>query len=1108
MKIHSVGIISNLLLVLFLFMLSTANAQGKSENVKKNVRLENVTVQQLVNKLGDDFDYSFFIIDEPVGKTVVSVKKENATIREILDEAFKGKNIAYNIQSKNITISQEKSRETTTKNKIKGTVVDSKSVPIVGATLILQGSNNVYAISDARGSFSMEVPDKGRLMISCIGYIPITLTLNGQTDYKITMSENVEVMDEVVVVGYGTQRKGNLTGSISAVKSDKLTIAPIASVSNALAGQLPGLKSKQISGIPGADGASLNIRGFGTGALVIVDGVETDFNNIDPNQIESISILKDGAASIYGARAGNGVILVTLKRGSISKVTVALNTSLTYQNSTKLIKSGSSGQRAEWERESHINSNQPASQIPWTLTDIKKFYAGNDPKYLNTDWFNAAIRPWAPQQNHNVSVSGGTEKIKYYTYLGYNDQKTISRHDGGGYSRINLQSTVDATLFQGLVLSSSFNYINEKRDFTAMNLASSNYYYALYDSDPKYPLSLPDPTKLSYAGSSYGNALFVSSRELAGYSKSSNHNMRLNAALNYDVKWIKGLSLKAFFNYNGYLGHSKVFRKQPSFYSYKPETEAYAFERKAQDPTMISLGSYYNHDLTQQYSISYQRTFNDDHQLTVLGLHERILGETELFDTQRGKLSSTMIDQIVVGDPTTASNTGNAAEWARASFIGRINYGYKNRYLIETIFRADASSKFPKQGRWGYFPSVSVGWVASEENFLRDSDVLQYLKVRGSFGRAGNDGIADYQYYSVYGFDMSYILGDNIIQGLYPTGLANHILSWERISIYNAGVDFSLFNRKLYGTAEAFYHLRDGIPGVRQNSLPSTMGTKPALENLNKIDTRGFEFELGTSGKNGHFSYDVSANISWSRSKWVEYDEPDYTDPEQKRVFGLEGRWTDERWGYVSDGLFTSMDEIRDLKYTYVDLGGNDAIKPGDVKYLDLNNDDKLDWKDQVKIGKGTMPNWMYGVNLNFKYRNFDFGALFQGAFGYTTYIDLESAPTTLKFENRWTEKENSKNSLVPRPGSSNKANWWYSDYRNHNSSYIRLKSLSIGYELGMKSLNAIRMTKLRIYLAGTNLFTISSLSKYGVDPEAPEGTPAYYYPQQRTVSVGLSLTF
>lgn len=468
---------------------------------------------------------------------------------------------------------------------------------------------------------------------------------------------------------------------------------------------------------------------------------------------------------------------------------------------------------------------------------------------------------------------------------------------------------------------------------------------------------------------------------------------------------------------------------------------------------------------------------------------------------------TSVLDQIFAGNPSTAQNSGWEDEMGRVSWVARLNYGYKDKYLVETIFRADASAKFPKGKRWGYFPSVSLGWVMSEEDFIKKLNFVDLLKFRFSYGQSGNDNVGSFKYLAGYAFDGSYIIGSNIMSGLYSTGLANYLLTWEKMSIYNGGVDFSLFNRKLYGTIEGFYRLRDGIPGNRASSLPSSFGAELPQENLNSIDTRGFEFTVGTAGKVGELSYDVSGNIAWSRSKWVNYDEPEYTDPDQERLYKLTGNWIDRRIGYVADGLFTSMEEIEQLDYVYKDLNGNSTLRPGDVKYKDLNGDKVLDWKDQTEIGSGTMPHWTYGVNATFQYKGFDLSLLFQGAFDYTTYIDLETAPSVLKFENRWTIEENNPNSLVPRPGGAS-TNGLYSDYRNHNTSYLRLKNFTFGYEVPKQWLSKFGVERLRIYFAGTNLFTLSSLNEYGVDPEMPEGTPAYYYPQQRTLSFGLNLSF
>jgi hypothetical protein len=385
--------------------------------------------------------------------------------------------------------------------------------------------------------------------------------------------------------------------------------------------------------------------------------------------------------------------------------------------------------------------------------------------------------------------------------------------------------------------------------------------------------------------------------------------------------------------------------------------------------------------------------------------------------------------------------------------------------------------------------------------------VLDHLKLRLSAGQSGYDNIGNFNYLNTYGLDRQYILGDATITGLYQARVANRIFSWEKMTIYNAGLDFSFLNRKLYGTAEVFYRLRDGILGTRNNSLPSTFGQTLPTENLNSQDTRGFEVMLGTSRQTGDFFYDVSGNISWNRSKWIKLDEPEYEDEDQKRISGRSGRWTDLRYGYVSDGLFTSQSEIDALPYVYTDLNDNSSLRPGDVKYKDLNGDGELNWRDQTEIGSGSTPHWMYGATTYFRYKNFDLSMLFQGAFGYTTNIYLDPRLTSYGFEHRWTEANNDPHVLVARIGSKG-LNGLYSDFGNHSTAYLRLKNLSLGYDFPAHLLKRVAIEKLRIYLAGTNLLTFSTISEYGVDPEMPEGSTHMYYPQQRTFSIGLNISF
>ena len=1107
-RIYKIMKITLTLVFVSIFSMFAGNIH--SQNARITFTKNNATLESVLNEIENQTDYLFIINSNIDTHQKVSVRADDTPVSKVLDELFHDTEIHYTMEGSHIVLSNKPQPAILQQTrKITGRILDENGEPLIGVSVMLKGTSN-GTITNIDGDYTLsgDITDKSVLEVTYIGMKKQEITVGNRTRINITMTSDNEMLDEVIVVGYGTQRKGNLTGSVSAIKSEKLTIAPIGNVTNALAGQLPGLIVKQTSGIPGSDGSTLRIRGFDA-PLVIVDGIEGDFNNIDASQIESISILKDGAASIYGARAGNGVILVTTKRGIDSKPVISLNTSFTLQGQTNVIKPGSSGQRAEWLREEHINKGLPMEQVPYTEEQIQKYYNGTDPNYLNSDWYDAVIRDWAPQQNHNLSIRGGSNKIKYYGYIGYNDQETIVKTGGGSYKRYNVQSNIDAKITDRLSFTLDMLLTKENQFFPTVGsgFGHSNFWSIIYDSDPRYPIYLPDRSKLSYGGLSYGNALFASNTNLGGYSDTDKNRIRANGGLIYEFKYVKGLKAKMSISYDTYNQNYKYFNKQGKFYAYNIDSDTYTFERASQDPTGVTEVFGRGYSLTQQYSLQYERLFKEKHRVSALALFETIDYNDKNVETGRTGFMSTILDQLFAGNGTTSFNNGWESEMGRASWVGRINYSYMDKYLIETILRADASAKFPQNSRWGYFPSVSLGWVLSQESFMKSLKAIDNIKLRASYGESGNDNVGSFKYLAGYAFDGSYKIGDEIKSGLYAVGLANPILTWETMKIYNGGIDLSFFNRKLYGTVDAFYRVRDGIPGSRSVSLPSSFGAELPLENLNSIDTRGWELNLGTSGNFGNFMYDISGNLSWARSKWRKYDEPIYSDPDQERIYKREGRWTDVRYGYISDGLFTSQAEIEALDFTYKDLNGNSSLRPGDIKYVDLNGDKVLDWKDQKEIGKGTLPTWTYGFNMNFKYHGFDLSALFQGAFGYTTYIDLTKAASTLKYDNRWTEKENNPNSLVARPGGAS-TNKYYSDFNNHNTAYLRLKNLSIGYELPKGLVSKAGIQQLRIYIAGTNLFTLSSLHKYGVDPEVPEGSPAYYYPQQRTLSVGLNLSF
>ena len=1081
------------------------------QSAKVNLKMENVPIKQILNSIEDQTNL-FFLYN---GKLVdverkVNINVNNQNINDVLKEIFAGTNIKYEIDNRQILLSNMEGTSglgVQQQKLISGKVADSNGISLPGVSIVVKGTTN-GTITDTDGKYSLSnVPTSGTLQFSFVGMKMQEILVGNKTSIDVILVEDAIGLEEVVAVGYGTQKKGNLTGSISSVKSEKLTVAPVASTANALAGRLPGLISQQSSGKPGSDQASLSIRGFGQ-ALWIVDGVEANFNNIDPNQIESISVLKDGSASIYGSRAGNGVILVTTKRGNDQKPTVSLNSSYTLQGIIAMAKPVSAGQYAELESEKYINQGKTA---PFSAEQIQKYYDGTDPQYPNTNWFKETVRDWAPLQQHNLSVRGGSDKIKYYGFFGYMDQESMWKTNGGKYGRYNLQSNIDAKITDNLSMQLDLSSVVENSKFPnrTQDAGINSLWQDLWNSLPIYPASLPDPTKNSYAnGQGVGSIKMISNYDIAGYNKTNSQNLKGTFILNYKIKPIQGLSAKVLLNYMQNYQDVNEFSKPYDFYTYDVASKKYTLAGSLGTQAKLTVQKSGLRNMTRQLSLNYDHLFGTDHHITALALYEAIDYKTDYLLAGRDKYLTPAIEQLFAGAVETSQATGTATEMGRVSYVGRLNYSYKDKYLVETTLRADASAKFPSDQRWGYFPSVSLGWRLNKEGFMENISAFDELKIRGSYGSSGYDGVGNFQYLAGYQFDGQWLIGSSTQQGLKSTGLANPYLTWEKIKIYNLGTDFSLWKRKLFGEADVFYRELSGIPATRILSLPNTFGASLPPENINSQNTRGFEFSLGTSGQKGDLSYEVSGNVSWSRSKWDHFEEQNYTDPDQIRILQASGKWTDVWYGYKSDGLFTSQDEISNLKYTYP--AGNASLKPGDIKYVDVNNDGKLDWKDQVDIGKGTVPHWMVGGTVNLKYKNFDFSSLFQGAFGYNTYIVLQHGGinySEVLYDLRWSEKNNSANAFVPRLGGSS-TNDFVSDHFYKKAGYLRLKVLSIGYNVPKNIIAKYSLQELRIYFAGTNLLTFDKLKDYKVDPEAPTGNAGYYYPQQKTITFGVNLSF
>lgn len=1104
--------------LLLVFLITSLTLQpANSENAQPpmiSLDIKDMSIKGILEQIEKESGYSFFYNNQLVDvnrKVSISVKNEN--IFSILDRIFKDANIEYSLVENRIVLSPKKQdvQEKQKGDAVSGKVLDVSGNPIIGASILVQGTST-GTITDLEGNYSLRVPDNTVLVISSIGFVSQTVTVGKQTTINVTLEDDKQSLNEVVVVGYGTQRKGNLTGAISSVKSNELNVAPSSSAINSLTGRLSGLVSKQSSGQPGHDQANIKIRGFSDDAIWIVDGIEMDFNRIDPSQIESISILKDASASIYGSRAGNGVILVTTKRGLTQKPTITVNSSLTFQGITTMPKPVSSGQYATLQREAWLNAGNPESTAPYTEEQIQKYYAGNDPQYVNTDWYKYLVRKWSPLHKDNISVRGGTEKIKYYGFLGYMNQESIWKRNGGNYEKFNLQSNIDASITDRLTLQLDISAIKsiDKSPMRGEHTGQDSVWQDFWNTLPIYPAELPDKTKISYAdGKGTGGAHITTNMALSGYSMNENLSFDGTIALKYESKFVEGLSAKYFANYYKSMTFSKVFSKPSYFYRYDVASDTYISAGGFGNSASIRQTDSRNSMLTQQISLNFENAFGE-HMISALAMCETIDYGGNWMSAARDQLLTPAIEELFVGSTETMRNDGASSEMGRKSFIGRVNYSYANKYLLETTFRADASAKFSSSKRWGYFPSVSVGWRITEEQFMSNlKEIFNDLKLRVSYGESGNDAVGNFQYMSGYQLEGYYLLGSSNKTGIVTTGLANPDLTWEEFKIYDVGLNFSMLNQLIYGEGDFFYRRRSGIPAYRTATLPPTFGANLPQENLNSMTDRGFEFSIGSAKTFSDFSYDVSANISWSRAKWDHYEEQGYIDADQIRLYKNSGRWVDRTYGYKSDGLFTSQEEIDNLRFDQ-DNQKNATLKPGDIRYVDVNNDGIISWKDQVKIGKGTMPHWIYGINVSLAYRDFDFSVLFQGAFGYNTYVTLWHNTLTYPkelFENRWSEYNNKSDALFPRLGGASTNNYT-SDFFYKKSRYLRLKQMSLGYNLPKEICGILNLQQCRVYLAGVNLLTLHNLRKYHIDPESPSGNAAYYYPQQRTISLGVNISF
>lgn len=991
---------------------------------------------------------------------------------------------------------------------VSGKVTDGSNQPLPGANIIVKGST-IGAQTDFDGNFSINTKTGDVLVVSYLGFVTKEIVVADKTRLVISLIEDTNSLDEVVVVGYGSKSKSKLISAVSTINEETLKKQPVATVSNALEGLASGLFVTQSSGEPGFSNSSFEVRNFGS-ALVIIDGAPGDLNQLDPNEIENISVLKDAAAAaIYGVQGGNGVVLITTRKGKTGKPKLSYSNQFTYTSFTNYPEYLNSADRAEVLNEGLRNANLTPF---YTEEQIELFKSGSDPiNYPNTDWRGLVLKDWGFQQQHNLNLSGGTEKVKYFVSTGYVDQGSNYNADVLSFQRYNLRANVNADVTDNLNLTVNMGarrQLNEAPAYSAYNI-----FRELSRSLPSDLAYYPDGTPAR--PSATPNHVVEGIRDFnAGYFRSRNNNFDAKISLEWDVKQIKGLSLKSYASlvYNTYF--NKDWGKSYDVYTLNRQTGNYdafrATPEGAFSETILEQSTNYSNHYVLQESINYERTFGD-HSVSGLLLAEIQKQQGENFSARRQDFQSTKIDQLFAGSLENQGADGGEFRENRLGFVGRFSYDYKSKYFLESTYRYDGSSRFALGKEWGLFPSMSLGWRISEESFFEPlKSTISNLKLRASVGTAGNDGTSAYQWLSGFNYNLFFVINDSAIPTIDNTALPNKDITWETNTTYDVGLDIDLFNNDLKLSMDYFFRKREDVIAGANASVPSTLGVALAAQNLYEFSNEGFEFSIDYNKRiNDNLKINALLNFSKSREKAVFIDETLQTDPFMRSNLTVTGGFTGLRRGYISNGLFQSQDEINE--YALQDNNGNASLQPGDVKYVDLNGDNIIDVKDQKVFGNGSKPATNYSLNLGAEYKNFALSVLLTGAAGYDIYLEGEAqSPLRNGFNgydyhmDYWTPENT--DARFPRitNGGFNDNNYKYSDYWLRNGKHIRFKNINFSYTLPKRKENPT-FDEVKLFCTGYNLFVIKDYDE-DFDPQLGSGL-GWYYPQTKSITFGINVS-
>ena len=1092
--------ISTFLLMVCVFCSYAGNAH--SQNAKVSIRMNNVKLDKILNEIENQTDYLFIYNNQVDINKITSVKVKNEAVAQVLDRILSGTGINYELKGTHIILTTEAIKDLHAQQQAKtvtGTVTDVSGEPIIGANIRIKGTTT-GTITDIDGNFSIEAEPQSVIEVSYIGYLTQETVINNQKSIRFLLKEDTKTLDEVVVIGYGVQKKADLTGSVANINTEKLNTQSNANIGQALQGKIAGVDIVSQGGAPGS-GTRIMVRGIGTlnnaSPLYIVDGMYMNsIDHINPNDIASIDVLKDASsAAIYGSRAANGVIIVTTKEGSNTegKPIIDLSVNLGISTASKFLDMLDAKGWAEVTTIARQAIGKPALDM---ATDL-----ANKP---DNDWQDIMFRP-ALMQNYNLSVKGGGKYSTYYTGLGYFNQDGIVK--GTNYQRYNIQSKNDYK--RGIFSAGTNLIISFSHDKPLHQELRGGMIGTILQSVPT--LEKYDDTREGGYGGTYGDVVniphplaIIDDNIMDRY----NENVKIFANLYAQIELFKGLKYK--------LNLTPDF----SFERYKNYLNKYDFGLATNSITQLTERQRRRRNILVENLLTFDRTFGE-HKISALAGYTYQDSRFRHIQAYGEGLPQGL--EEIDAATTNRSNEGNSWRSVLTSILGRVFYSYQNKYLFTATIRRDGSSKFGKNNRYGYFPSFSLGWNVAEEKFMENVHWLDQLKLRGGYGVLGNQEIDNYQYSSTITTGINYPDGNGgLLQGAFPKNFANPDIKWEETAMTNVGIDFMAFNNRLSLTAD--YYVKNTKDILLTVPIPiSSGGANDPIRNAGKIRNNGFEFNLGWMDQpNPDISYGINLIGSFNKNKVIAMGSEsgsikggstnqNITTSETKAGYPIGGYWLISTAGY-----FNSQEEVD--AYAKDGKKIQPAAEPGDIKFVDANNDGVINDDDRVFQGS-PFPDFTFALNGNMRYKNFDLSIGLQGVLGNKIYnATRQTLEDVTKGSNflascldYWTPEN--KNASHPRltwddPNRNTRAE---SDRYLENGSYLRLRSVQLGYTFPQTWFKGA-IQHARVYINAENLFTITSYSGYSPDVNADNanyrGFDNFIYPTNRTFMLGLNVTF